>query len=38
MNEIKSYYKMVPDYETYTPSNIFSHRCGAQHAEIIFEF
>jgi len=22
MNEIKSYYKMLPDYETYTPSNI----------------
>ena len=22
MNEIKSYYKMIPDYDTYTPSNI----------------
>ena len=31
MNEIKSYYKMVPDYETYTPSNILLN------TDIIFE-
>ena len=31
MNEIKSYYKMMPDYETYTPSNILLN------TDIIFE-
>ena len=31
MNEIKSYYKMMPDYETYTPSNILLN------TEILFE-
>lgn len=31
MNEIKSYYKMIPDYDTYTPSNILLN------TDIVFE-